>query len=766
MFVYVCLLLLLALSLVRNIVPQIEIGVKEVSASPASPTLLYRWKFENSLVDTGSYSTKYNLAGHQVAYTSLSAHSNLGYALGLNGSMYAYNNTFLDDINTRFSSTGFTVSVWINTTKPAPGFVYYIYKKLTNNDFVGLQIYQQIYFAVEIGGTTVSLASKYSAQGNVWHNIIVMMASNGTMYLYVNNVLMGTSTTHNSIPPNADANKDSFYIGYDPTSDRYYANPIDEIQVFTGLLTESQRNEILWEGVEPVAGQDWTLRGNALLRDKIVNHDRGVVFLNTEDDGFFHEKYIFKNMTLTLNGSIGCGASTHESEINMLNTTIYFNKTGTYFGGEDKWRWINYTNVKALSVSGTTFKGVSLGYAMNLAYVKGLEVRGASYRGIDLVGASAPNLHVENVYIYNGSGDGLYLSGAVDNGYFKNITILNMAGNQTVILEGGADNNRFYDLNITDSIGAIPPSGNFVNIINSNNNYFKNSIMNGWSGATDKPHKAFYFSGTSNNNTVEDATIWYCGNGIYSSVPAPYINYVKNITVRHFSGNNADAIDGDMNATLVIENSFLYDAVHGLSVEGGVVYRVYNTVIQCGTFDQQTTYRGDIYPVYGTVYLTNSPIQSVAHKDSEVQGVNIYQQWNSTTTNVNVTLLTKYFLNASAQNINVTLQSATYESGKLTFTVSAPSGTTSTTKVYVDDKGKPKDVNGASNWFYENGSQVLTITVLHRSSETVEVFWSGWTPPNVPWSDPTYIIIGLTAVVLLILFFLRRRLADLYKTLK
>jgi hypothetical protein len=72
--------------------------------------------------------------------------------------------------------------------------------------------------------------------------------------------------------------------------------------------------------------------------------------------------------------------------------------------------------------------------------------------------------------------------------------------------------------------------------------------------------------------------------------------------------------------------------------------------------------------------------------------------------------------------------SALYSSDKFTLTVTAPSGSTSTTKVYCGDLQKPKSVNGLSStgtWNYDDSTKILTIVDTHSSSLTFTVSWSG-----------------------------------------
>lgn len=59
----------------------------------------------------------------------------------------------------------------------------------------------------------------------------------------------------------------------------------------------------------------------------------------------------------------------------------------------------------------------------------------------------------------------------------------------------------------------------------------------------------------------------------------------------------------------------------------------------------------------------------------------------------------------------------------LVFTVSAPSGTMTTTEVYVGDKRRPNDVSGATSWSYNSTSRSLTINALHSSPITITITW-------------------------------------------
>jgi len=73
---------------------------------------------------------------------------------------------------------------------------------------------------------------------------------------------------------------------------------------------------------------------------------------------------------------------------------------------------------------------------------------------------------------------------------------------------------------------------------------------------------------------------------------------------------------------------------------------------------------------------------------------------------------------------NKNMTSSSYGGNVITFVISAPSGNTSTTKVYVGDKGKPTSVSGATSWSYNEATKILTITVVHSSPATITVDWT------------------------------------------
>lgn len=72
---------------------------------------------------------------------------------------------------------------------------------------------------------------------------------------------------------------------------------------------------------------------------------------------------------------------------------------------------------------------------------------------------------------------------------------------------------------------------------------------------------------------------------------------------------------------------------------------------------------------------------------------------------------------------NAELLSEVLENEKLTLTINSPSGTTSTTLVYVGDKGNATEVWGATSWIYNASTKILTLNVLHNGLANILIDW-------------------------------------------
>lgn len=120
-----------------------------------------------------------------------------------------------------------------------------------------------------------------------------------------------------------------------------------------------------------------------------------------------------------------------------------------------------------------------------------------------------------------------------------------------------------------------------------------------------------------------------------------------------------------------------------------------------------------ILRINGTRVLYDDSIILKGRKDNVYYG-RYFGNFSPTTTTTDLIAVT---------NLASNITSLSSKSNKLTLAIHSFSGTTSITKVYVGDKGQPKNVKGATSWSYDSASKILTITALHSSSITILVKW-------------------------------------------
>jgi len=108
---------------------------------------------------------------------------------------------------------------------------------------------------------------------------------------------------------------------------------------------------------------------------------------------------------------------------------------------------------------------------------------------------------------------------------------------------------------------------------------------------------------------------------------------------------------------------------------------------------------------------------------------NTYINFASTTSLDNVIQTNnKLYLNQywfSVESANLTISNF-FTDNELIFTVSSSSQNTSTTEIYLDDKGEPTSVyatNGTLTWSYDTSTKTLALNVALSSSVEIEVSW-------------------------------------------
>ena len=60
---------------------------------------------------------------------------------------------------------------------------------------------------------------------------------------------------------------------------------------------------------------------------------------------------------------------------------------------------------------------------------------------------------------------------------------------------------------------------------------------------------------------------------------------------------------------------------------------------------------------------------------------------------------------------------------KVSYTTNAGEGVESITKIFVGNKGEPKTLDGANDWSYDSTNKIITVTILHSSSQKIIIIW-------------------------------------------
>lgn len=99
------------------------------------------------------------------------------------------------------------------------------------------------------------------------------------------------------------------------------------------------------------------------------------------------------------------------------------------------------------------------------------------------------------------------------------------------------------------------------------------------------------------------------------------------------------------------------------------------------------------------------------------------------------------------QNANATITNF-FIDNQLTLNVYAPTGNTSTTKIYCADKGEPISVKGATSWNYDSGTKILTANISHSSWGQLEIEWTSSAMAAILLlRNNYYLVLGLLALV-------------------
>jgi len=147
-----------------------------------------------------------------------------------------------------------------------------------------------------------------------------------------------------------------------------------------------------------------------------------------------------------------------------------------------------------------------------------------------------------------------------------------------------------------------------------------------------------------------------------------------------------------------------------------------------------------ILKIIGTRVLYEDTIILQGRKANVYYG-RYYGTFSPTTTTNNLIAVT---------NLASNITTLSYGNNKLTITINAPTGTTSTTEIYTASKGKPTSVTGATSWSYDGGTKLLTLTASHSSSVTITIDWTTTSTSTSSQLNFEQLINQLTYAVLLL----------------
>lgn len=99
-------------------------------------------------------------------------------------------------------------------------------------------------------------------------------------------------------------------------------------------------------------------------------------------------------------------------------------------------------------------------------------------------------------------------------------------------------------------------------------------------------------------------------------------------------------------------------------------------------------------------------------------------------------------------NITVT---QLFDNKRFKATISASSSLTSTSTIYVGDKGCPKQVTGATSWIYDPLTQTVAASIVHPPDSDLTLDWNLTPPPEI--SEPPLNMLFLIATSIVTIYF-------------
>jgi len=142
------------------------------------------------------------------------------------------------------ATTDFTVAFWIKYT--AHNQVCFGYGPFgTGNPHYIITTSSSLSANISDGSTQVTTGELHSFDDNAWHFVVMTAARAGNLSLFVDNVLEGTPQSITAV--GSLNNSLGLAIGADPSPQLFFDGSIDEVGIWSRVLTSQERSD-LWNG--------------------------------------------------------------------------------------------------------------------------------------------------------------------------------------------------------------------------------------------------------------------------------------------------------------------------------------------------------------------------------------------------------------------------------------------------------------------------------------------------------------------------------------
>jgi hypothetical protein len=447
---------------------------------------------------------------------------------------------------------------------------------------------------------------------------------------------------------------------------------------------------------------DWIVNTNTTVinePDLIVN---GSLYIGNQLSFYVY------NSTITITGNFSTGTY-KDINITVVDSTFIMASNDT-FKCNSGTNYLNFDNVQIVNATGykpsdIILRGDTSFYANNLA-VEG-------YNTFTAVGHGT----IKNS-VFSKSTSKAFVQGSptVEGLTSDNITIIDFTGQGG--FEFGGSNMVATNLNIINPIHPVEASAVFG--YSKNNNLIDGFYING--SASYSPHTGVVFAygggaGSCVNNTLKNGLLeGHMGNGLmYGGTTGA--NYVENVTVKG-AVDGTDGSNKPLNETcnVIVSNSFFFDNTdNGLSGDNalGCGWEFVNCYVN-GTNHLtivNSTY-ADSFVRCTNVTFANSDLRVGGVFSQLASNAVFVQNWNWTDGTC-VSLASD-----ATGNIEAVLLTPTYIDKVVSYVLSAPSGTLTST-VYCP-LGEPYSVAGASSYSFDSDTNTLTVTSSNSATVTVD----------------------------------------------